>query len=716
MTRRRRPGFACAAGSLLLIVIVLVSPLPWVRGEPPPGPRGYYHRPVFQAVLRRPNMEMQGPPPAVEEPVPAEPTIPAEPVADAVADLKPLTATLSLNVEPRPLSLRDAIQISLAKSDVVRTLGSGGVQIESVTGYDPEIMRMRSNVAATVFDPKLTTGYVGSRIDEPSGTFFGPGIPQNVRRDEGDFIASISKSWSTGATASVGYLPPLGYLFYPNGTAGQFNPAYTSDLVFQATQPLLRGAGWTVNLAPIRIAQLKAEQSAWDCKQATMAQVRSVETAYWDLQSALLTLDAVENVLPLMNEIVRIETLRMESELSTRADVARASMQFDNLQQQRFQSRNDAVAKELRLRNLLAMDLSDQNRLVPSDFPRRAPVALDHAAAMANALESRPDLVRQRLGLRIRELEYAVARNGVKPQLDLQALYRSNGIGQNLNTSLQQMIGFGYTDWTLGATFSIPLGNRAARGNLEVAEMQLTRDRALLNQTIQNLGYTLADLMRESETAFAQFELAHRRVLNSQEWIRSAKIRYSNPPPAEDGNQNWLLLALYDYQNALKMHVDAVSDAGQLLARYNTQLARLEEAQGILLENRGIELNDDPCVAVRRNADKLFGAPRQVQPPPSAGTVSNPPVVNEGPGPAYNNYRMPAGGSWDPNVIQHPLPSQPPRPPGSPLIGSPPPVPPAANPYNGGINLPPPGHSTGPTRVRRAGTVRPTNFTSLRQD
>ena len=62
---------------------------------------------------------------------------------------------------------------------------------------------------------------------------------------------------------------------------------------------------------------------------------------------------------------------------------------------------------------------------------------LDHAAAVANAIENRPDLVRQRLGVRIRELEYDVARNGLRPQLDLQAIYRTSGNGQQLDDSLQ---------------------------------------------------------------------------------------------------------------------------------------------------------------------------------------------------------------------------------------------------------------------------------------
>lgn len=539
----------------------------------------------------------------------AETIVPPPPAVVSSSEIQPLTGQLKFNAPPREITLREAIELALEKSDVVRTLSSSGVQVESVTKYDPAIMQARADVSATVFDPKVTAGYLGSNINEPEGTFFGPGIPQSVVRNEANFTAALTKAWATGATTTVGYLPPLGYLFYPDGASG-FNPVYTSDLVFTAQQPLLRGAGLAVNLAPIQIAQLRAEQSSWDCKQTVLAQVRSVESAYWDLQAGLISLDALESILPLMSEIVRIENLRAQQELSTAADVARVTMQFDQLQQQRLTTRSDVIGKELRLRNLLALDISDGTRLYPIERPRDVAVPLDHAAAVANAIENRPDLVRQRLGVKIRELEFLVAQNGVRPQLDLQALYRSNGIGQGLDTSLQQMAGFGYKDWTLGITYSIPIGNRAARANLRAAEFQLVRERAVLDQNIQIVSFNLADMTREAEMLFSQYTLAVRRSLNSKEWMNSARIRYSTPPPMEGGGQNWLLLALYDYQNALKMHVDAIGDAAQLLSRYNTQLARIEEAQGILLENRGIDLNNDPVATVRNYADKLYANDR----------------------------------------------------------------------------------------------------------
>ena len=645
---------------LLLHAVGLIGAMAWlmlagnqvVSAQPPLAtqPNGLQHWPVVtgqpaeRGLPSSSSSNWPDPKATVADSISGASDLPLGPMFAAEdTDVQPLSERLSLNSAPRELRLRDAIQLSLSKSDVVMTLDSGGVQIDGVTHYDPQIQWARSDAANAAFDPRLSAAYLGSRVNEPPNAFFGPGISLNTRRDEADFIASISKPWTSGATTSVGYVPPLTYLYLPFGTTSQFNPIYSSSLVFEARQPLLRGAGTQVNLAPLRIAQLRAEQSLWDVKQATLAQVRSVEEAYWDLQAALVTLDAMEFVLPLVTEVVRIERYRAQSERATHADVARASIQSDQFQQQRLQARNSVVEKELRLRNLMGMEVVDGVRLVPVDLPTREAFTLDHASAVANAIENRPDLVRQRLGVRIRELEYDVARNGLRPQLDLQAIYRTSGIGQQLDDSLQQMSDFQYSTWTLGLTFSVPLGNRAAKSNLRAVELSLTRDRAFLRQATQNISFRLMDMIRETETTFAQYELALRRVQNTQEWLRAARIRFSNPPPA-GGNQDWLLLALYDYQAALRQHVDATTDAGLLLARYNTQLARVEEAQGILLENRGIDLTDDPCEAVQRHAEDLFAnqapLPQNANRPVAAASSEVP--VPMGPYSYATRYPQPA--------------------------------------------------------------------------
>ncbi|HUQ68255.1 MAG TPA: TolC family protein [Planctomycetaceae bacterium] len=573
---------------------------------------------------------------------------------DPLFDL-PELAPLAIDRQNQPeqdvsLNLSAAVTTALRHSDVVRVLEGGTVVVDPATQYDPVVRAAQRDAAFTVFDPTLSAGYIGSQINEPPSSFFGPGIEQQTRRDEGDFTASLGKLWQTGATTRLAYDPPLGYLFFPQGSSGSFNPIYTSAFVLEARQPLWRGAGLTVNQAPLRIAQLRQEQSQWEFKQAVQAQIRSIEEAYWELQAAYIQLQTMDAVIPFAEEALRLEEARLQLELTIRADVARAQVQLTQFRQQRIELEANAKEREYRLRNLMGLPAVDGTRLVPIDPPVPAPPKIHADAAVDVAVQNRPDIVQRRLSLRIRELEYFMATNGLKPQLDLQALYRANGVGQGVDDALRQAGLQDFTDWTLGLTFSVPLGNRAAKANLRAAEAQLSRERAVLRETVRNVGYRIADLVRDLRSTWDQYQLARQRVEASQEWLMSARIRFTTPPPTSQ-SQDSLLLLLSDYQTALRANLDAVTDASQLIARYNGLLARFEEAQGTLLISRGIELADDPVCAVNRHQVPLYAATSGTSKAPASATMTprgTPSNTGVQPAGWTQPARLPPGGSIDP--------------------------------------------------------------------
>lgn len=505
--------------------------------------------------------------------------------------------------ETVPFLLKDAIDLALQNSGVIRILSGTSVRVSNSTAYDPEIMAERWRAARAVFDPQISAGWVGSKIDEPPESFFGPGIPLNVKRDEGDFYATLTKPWQTGGTMSVGFLPPLAYLFYrdPSSSSG-FNPVWAADLVFELRQPLLRGAGIAVNTAPIRITQLKANQSTWDVKDSLISELRSVEEAYWTLQAALATLQSYNTIMPLLDEAVRIEELRFRSEMVTRSDLSRTRLQRSQFQQQRVRAEADVRERELRLRQLIGLPTNDGRFLLPINPPIRKSPEINAQESLDIAIRNRPDLVQQRLNVEIRELELTVARNGRLPQLDFRVLHRASGLGDRLDDALAMMNSFQYTDWTGALTFSMPIGNRAPRAIARAAETQLIRERAMLRQATQMAEFDIADVLRELRASWAQYEAARDRVEDSREWVNIARIRFQNPPAAGSG-QDWLMIALNDYQLALRSHVDAVTDAAKFLAAYNTWLARLEESQGTLLDSRRVRLENDPCRTVNEAND-----------------------------------------------------------------------------------------------------------------
>ena len=521
--------------------------------------------------------------------------------AQGYTEIGPIATPVPLaraeNSGPWPLALDQAIAIALQHSDVVRVLDGGDVVNGAATSYDPAIVAQSTRVALAAFDTSFGANVFWNHINQPPDAFFEPGVLNPGRYDEGGYTAGFTKSWLSGAQTRISYNPPTGYLFFPNGTEG-FNPTHTSNIELAVSQPLLRGGGVEFNGAPIVITQIKTSQSAWDFKQSTMEFVRSVEQAYWQLNAAQIALSGIEEQLPLIEEVVRIEQASLEAKRAIPADVAKSRAQLHAFRKRRLEMQSLITEREIQLRHLLGVEPCEGGKIVPTTAPSHAPLVINPQATLAMAIDRRPDLLRQRLGIRIRELELTIARNSLLPQLDAQALYRMNGVGDKLGDALSMMSSAQYGDWQIGATFSVPLGRNAGKAKVRAAELQLDREHALLRQNVQGVAYELANIVQRVQVLRQQCEEADNQVRQCQEWLRGARVRYKIPMPGGE-TSNWLLQALDDYLLAMRSSADATADAGDLLARYNTELVRLQEATGVLLENTGICLSEDPTRKIR---------------------------------------------------------------------------------------------------------------------
>ena len=447
------------------------------------------------------------------------------------------------------------------------------------------------------FDPVFTSATYANWINLPPDAVYGPGLAEPTRRDEAGMNAAIVKPWLTGGESRIAYNPPLGYLFIPGGGANAFNPLYSSNLEFVLRQPLLKGAGFGVNRAPIRIAQLRRDQSSLELRQAVIAMVRSTTEAYWDLFAARNAAATIEQLVPVLERIAEIERERMAAERSVAADVARAESQSHAIRQQALQARSTAVQRELRLRNVLGIPPADGFALVPTSSPYEAPLRIDPEASMSIAVENRPDLARQRAAVRTREHELLLARNLSLPQVDASGVYRWNGVGDHLDDALSQAFGANFADWQASVTVSVPLGRRVGGAAVRAATLQLAREKALLQQALHSVRHQISSLGQEVAFAHRLYVEAEGRLRANGVWLEGARIRFENPPPAGDG-QDWLLAATNDYLSALRSHADAAADAQAFLARYNGLLARLNEALGTTLFDQGIELAELPGEAV----------------------------------------------------------------------------------------------------------------------
>jgi len=217
--------------------------------------------------------------------------------------------------------------------------------------------------------------------------------------------------------------------------------------------------------------------------------------------------------------------------------------------------------------------------------------------------------------LRIRELELLVAQNQRLPQLDFRALYRLNGVGENLSDTLAQMTSTEYSDWLVGMTFSVPLGRRLGTANTRAAELQLARAHGLFEQRLLSLRHAIGDDLRQIDFTRLQYDQARDQAAAAEDWMQGAKLRYENPHAGGAAGQNWLLQTLNEYLFALRFRTEAVSNAALLLAQYNNALVQLEETKGTLLATLDIDLFHDPCRQARQFAPERDVTPIAATPP-----------------------------------------------------------------------------------------------------
>jgi len=511
---------------------------------------------------------------------------PSELVKTRIPDAPP-PATVSdpqNELEPRLLSLDEAIRISLANGDVVRVL-SGVVAVNSGrTIYDPAITNTTIDQQQSRFDPFLEAGNTWNQSELPTAVFGPLGPPSalitGVKTDGYNLNVGLGKQTVTGGRASLGVNASPSYT-----TPGAFplNPSTRSSLDLTYTQPLLQGGGIAVNLAPLVLARIDTERSYFQFKDATQEHVRGAIEAYWLLVFARVDAWARARQVEQAAEAFRIAQGRQRAMIGNIADVAQARVTLANFRSSLVSSQANVLLREAAVRNILGLPPTDGSRIVPTSPPNTDVFQPNWSRILEIAEEQRPDLIELKLILEADQQQLLIAKNQANPRLDALALYRWNGLegelagGAGLASSPRQ-----FTDWTLGINFSVPLGLRQGRAGLRQRELLIARDRANLEQGMHNVVHAIAINVR----SISQFQ---EQYLVLREARQAAEVNLKAQLGRFRTNQALFLSVL----QAITDWGNAVSGEANALSQYNVQLANLERQSGTILETHGIAFYEE---------------------------------------------------------------------------------------------------------------------------
>jgi hypothetical protein len=212
---------------------------------------------------------------------------------------------------------------------------------------------------------------------------------------------------------------------------------------------------------------------------------------------------------------------------------------------------------------------------------------------VTESLARRVELRQQRWQVKKRELELVASRNFLKPRLDTFGRYRWRGFGHDLisanggkakfDNAYQNLMSGDYQEWALGAEFSMPLGFRRGHATVRNAQLQLSRERVVLDEQQRQVLYGLSNAIAEMDRAFAVSQTAYNRRLAAREQLAAVEAAYNERPD--------LLDRLLDAQRRL---ADAETRYHRLLVEYVLAVKNVHFEKGSLLDHTQVYLAEGP--------------------------------------------------------------------------------------------------------------------------
>lgn len=617
---------------------------------------------------------------ATEVAVPTTPMV----ATDLVASQPPHTVSDRSRDAIRDIGLVETIHLTLANSEVIRERGQFlSPQNSLLTNpeglnsiYEPGIQESGTGffnrgveAALSDFDTQFATRMLWGRDERIQNNLFTVGATpgSTLVSETANFSSSFQKVFATGGQATFSHTWDYDA---NNATNGRLLPSvYTGSSQAEFRQPLLAGAGVEYNRIAgpratnssgtnqvangVLIARVNSDIQIAELERSVRNIAREAEEAYWNLAFAYRTYDA-----EVLNRDTVLATWRLVLTRRNQglqgggtADEAQARDNYFDARSRVEGALGDLYRREIEIRRLAGLPVSDGSILRPIDEPLTAKFTPDWHTSLAEAVTRRTELRRQRWQIKSLELQLVAAQSLTKPNLDFISRYRVNGFGDNLfgrgegtgnaqgvNSAYDTLLDGNQTGWDLGFELSLPIGLRAARAQVRNLELRIAKARAGLAAGEHEVSLELAAAFQDLDRFYRVAQSNLNRRVAAEERLRAFETRFQTGAISEGQSADFLDLLLRSQISVAQAEIAY----WQAIYNYQQAIADIHLRQGTLLERDGVTFQEghwDPVAykqALREAWARSHAVPNpklHTDPDPFARPGDLLPTAVPGPGP-----------------------------------------------------------------------------------
>lgn len=466
-----------------------------------------------------------------------------------------------------------------------------------------------------------------------------PQFLQNYNRNQ---QTAISKRFPTGGVATLRQ-----QILYTRNTSGNIVPRavdsdYTALVEAQVQHPLARNRGTYINRIPVMLASMNEDIAIANFESQVRNLVRDVEVAYWDLYLAFRAVSTAAIARDSAQATAEFTKLNLEAGTGTIPELSQAVGQYYNLQRRLTAALNGSnlpgddrlgvYGRERALRELLGLAPTDGRLIRPIQEPSVARTNFDWTESVAQLLYLSPELRQQKYRIKQAELELALAKNQVLPEVNLSLLYRHVGLGDTLgppngsntfpasgSSALAGLTSGDFQEAAIRLEFSIPVGLRRELARIRNAQLTIRERTDFLRDSERLAISQLSDAIGKAASHFGQLQDAANEWQAAEQEVDSRLFQYRQ-------GTSTVNVVLQSQQRRAEAQISYY----RALVEYNKSINYVDYLRGTLLPNSNIVLHEGPwnskayCDALERARERAAGHQLQYG-------VTRPGVVRTGP-------------------------------------------------------------------------------------
>ncbi len=365
-------------------------------------------------------------------------------------------------------------------------------------------------------------------------------IDKVLKTNSTDFSAGVRKKLRSGQITEISLSYGFNNSNLPYDSFSQnvapFLGNHLSTINYSLTQPLLRGRGRDIATTLERTSHLYIENTKKNNEFTNSYEILQIGFAYWNYYTAFKNLDIykqnesrVRNVLGITKELVKADKKPAGDLIQVNADLANQEKLTIRAEQNLYEARLN-LGREIGLSNEESLLLDVPTNEFPTIANSEYRNDFDKNAFIKIAKEKRGDLKAVKKVAEALEMQYKLAGNNTKPQLDLTgfAFYGSASTGNGIGETFSSFTNNQGRNMGIGAklSYTFPINNNLAKGNLAKSNIALN-DQKVVNDNLQrNIELNISNALNNLNNSVLILQKAKEALDNYKEAFSNEQVKF----------------------------------------------------------------------------------------------------------------------------------------------------------------------------------------------